>query len=67
MYDGALWQGCGEMAWTKYQGYGQANRSSLTELLASFFVLYHTAVRRWSLERTSGLRYAAAAAAAVAV
>ena len=52
-----MWQACGEQARTKFVGYGQANSSSLTELLASFFVLYHTAVQRWSRERSSGLRY----------
>ncbi len=52
-----MWQACGEQAWTKFVGYGQANSASLTELLASFFVLYHTAVQRWSRERSSGLRY----------
>ena len=52
-----MWQACGEQACTKFVGYGQANSASLTELLASFFVLYHTAVQRWSRERSTGLRY----------
>lgn len=52
----AMRQACGEEACAKYVGFGEANTSSLPELLASFFVLYHTAVRRWSLERTTGLR-----------
>ncbi|KAL0048376.1 hypothetical protein WJX82_001914 [Trebouxia sp. C0006] len=50
-------EACGEQACTKFVGYGQANSASLTELLASFFVLYHTAVQRWSRERSTGLRY----------
>ncbi len=52
-----MWQACGEQARTKFVGYGQANTASLTELLASFFVLCHTAVQRWSRERSTGLRY----------
>lgn len=51
-----MWQACGEQARTKFVGYGKANSASLTELLASFFVLYHTAVQRWSRERSTGLR-----------
>ncbi|KAA6421869.1 MAG: hypothetical protein FRX49_08188 [Trebouxia sp. A1-2] len=50
-------EACGEQARTKFVGYGKANSASLTELLASFFVLYHTAVQRWSRERSTGLRY----------
>ena len=52
-------QACGEVAWTKYHGYGRDNTSTLTELLASFFVLYHKVVERWSRERSTGLRYSA--------
>ena len=49
-------QACGELAWTKYQGYGRDNTSTVTELLASFFVLYHKVIERWSRERSTGLR-----------
>ncbi|DBA89170.1 hypothetical protein WJX77_005588 [Trebouxia sp. C0004] len=50
-------EACGEQAWTEFVGYGKANSASLTDLLASFFVLCHTAVQRWSRERSTGLRY----------
>lgn len=50
-------QACGEVAWTKYHSYGRDNKSTVTELLASFFVLYHQVLERWSRERSTGLRY----------
>ena len=50
-------QYCGLSAATDYQGYGSGNDATLTELLASFFVLYYTAIKRWSIERTTGLRW----------
>ena len=39
--------------------YGNANRSSVLELLLSFFAEYAAAIRKWSEDRSNGSRQAA--------
>ena len=39
--------------------YGKANRSSVLELLLSFFAEYAAAIRKWSEDRNNGSRQAA--------
>lgn len=39
--------------------YGKANRSSVLELLLSFFAEYAAAIRKWSEDRSNGSRQAA--------
>ena len=39
--------------------YGKANRSSVLELLLSFFAEYAAAIRKWSEDRNNGSRQGA--------
>ena len=47
--------------------YGKANRSSVLELLLSFFAEYAAAIRKWSEDRSNGSRQAAHAGCPVCI
>ena len=50
-------QECGETAAWSFKDFGANNDATLTELLASFFVLYHTCIAQWCRDRSNGMRY----------
>lgn len=50
-------QECGETAAWSFKDFGADNVATLTELLASFFVLYHTCIAQWCRDRSNGMRY----------
>ncbi len=52
-------QECEEYVQQHLMQYGKANRSSVLELLLSFFAEYAAAIRKWSEDRSNGSRQAA--------
>ena len=52
-------QECEEYVQQHVVQYGKANRSSVLELLLSFFAEYAAAIRKWSEDRSNGSRQAA--------